>query len=73
MKASSGIFGCGEMKPSALACSKPKQFRRPNALDERRDLVGVSDECRADHLCDHGMVRVALRTDDEAIGHRWRW
>ena len=25
MKASSGIFGCGEMKPSALACSKPKR------------------------------------------------
>ena len=44
-------------------------FRRPNALDERRDLVGVSDECRADHLCDHGMVRVALGTDDDALGH----
>jgi len=53
-------------------------FRRPNALDERRDLVGVSDECRADHLCDHGMVRVALGTDDDALGHgddgsRARW
>jgi len=32
---------------------------------------GVSDECRADHLCDHGMVRVALGTDDDALGHGW--
>lgn len=48
-------------------------FRRPNALDERRDLVGVSDECRADHLCDHGMIRVALGTDDDVLGHGQRW
>jgi len=48
-------------------------FRRPNALDERRDLVGVSDECRADHLCDHGMVRDALGTNDDVLGHEWRW
>ena len=48
-------------------------LRRPNALDERRDLVGVSDECRADHLCDHGMVRVTLGTDDDGLGHGWRW
>jgi hypothetical protein len=33
----------------------------------------VSDECRADHLCDHGMIRVALGTDDDALGHGWRW
>jgi hypothetical protein len=46
--------------------------RRPNALDERRDLGGVSDECRADNLCDHGMVRVALGTDDDALAHEWR-
>jgi hypothetical protein len=46
---------------------------RPDALDEGRDLVGVSDECRADHLCDNGMVRVALGTDDDAFGHGWRW
>ena len=44
-------------------------FRRPNALDERRDLVRVSDECRAHHLGDHGIVRVALGTDDDALGH----
>jgi hypothetical protein len=43
--------------------------RRPNALDEQRDLVGVSNERRADDLCDHGMVRVALGTDDDALGH----
>jgi len=48
-------------------------LRRPNALDERRDLVGVSHECRTDHLCDHGMVRVALGTDDDALGHGCRW
>jgi hypothetical protein len=43
--------------------------RRPNALDERRDLVGVLDECRADHLCDDGVVHVALGTDDDPLGH----
>jgi hypothetical protein len=48
-------------------------FRRPNALDERRDIVGLSDECRADYLGDHGVVRVALGTDDDALGHGWRW
>jgi hypothetical protein len=26
----------------------------------------VPDECRADHFRDHGMVRVALGTDDDA-------
>jgi len=41
-------------------------FRRPNSLHERRDLVGVSDECRADYLCDHRMVRVVLGSDDDA-------
>jgi hypothetical protein len=48
-------------------------FRRPDALDERCDLVGVSDECRADNLCDRGVVRVALGTDDDAFGHGCRW
>src|SRR5215204_4101674 len=48
-------------------------LRRPNALDERRDVVGVSHECRADHLCDHGTVCVALRTNDDALGHVWGW
>jgi len=48
-------------------------FRRPNALDERCDLVGVSDECRADQLCDPRMVCVALGTDDDALGHGLRW
>jgi hypothetical protein len=33
----------------------------------------VADECRADHLCDRGMVGVALGTDDDALGHGWRW
>jgi hypothetical protein len=33
----------------------------------------VPDECRADYVCDHGMVRVALGTDDDALGHGWRW
>jgi hypothetical protein len=33
----------------------------------------VSDECRADHLCDRWMVSVALGTDDDALGHGWRW
>jgi hypothetical protein len=45
-------------------------FRRPKALDERRHLVGVPDECRADHLCDRGLVCVALGTDDDVLGHR---
>ena len=31
-----------------------------------------SNECRTDHLCDHGMVRVALGTDDDSLGHGWR-
>ena len=48
-------------------------IRLPNALDERRDLAGVSDECRANHLCDHGMVCLALGTDDDSLGHGWRW
>ena len=42
----------------------------PNALDERRDLVGLPDECRADHLGDHGMVLVTLGTDDDALDGR---
>jgi hypothetical protein len=29
----------------------------------------VSDECGADHLRDHRMVRVTLGTDDDALGH----
>jgi len=44
-------------------------LRRPDALDERRHVVGVSDECRTDHICDHGMVRIALGTNDDALGH----
>ena len=44
-------------------------LRSANALDERRDLVGVSDERRADHVCDRGMVCVTLGTDDDALGH----
>jgi hypothetical protein len=33
----------------------------------------VSEECRADQLCDPRMVRVALGTDDDALGHGLRW
>ena len=43
-------------------------LRRPNTLDEQRDLVWVPDERRANRLCDHAIVRVALRTDDDAPG-----
>ena len=43
---------------------------RAYALHERRDLVGMSDESGADYLGDDGMVRVALGTDDDALGHR---
>jgi hypothetical protein len=133
MNASSGIFGCGEMKPSALARSfgaaergpdKPSShtdalavgpnghrrkienprtgpafdadpaqhhmgnhtggvlgdqrqlrnelLRRPNALDERRDVARMSGECRPNHLCDHRKVGVALRTNDDVFCHWWR-
>jgi hypothetical protein len=33
----------------------------------------VSDECRPYHLCDRGMIRVALGTDVDTLGHGWRW
>jgi hypothetical protein len=33
----------------------------------------VSDESRADHLCDYRTVRIALGTDDDALGHGRRW
>jgi hypothetical protein len=33
----------------------------------------VSDKRRADHLGDHGMIHIALGTDDDAFGHSWRW
>jgi hypothetical protein len=43
-------------------------LRGADALDERRDLVGVSDECGANDLRDRGMVGVALGTDDDSLG-----
>jgi hypothetical protein len=33
----------------------------------------MSVERRADDLGDHGMVRLALGTDDDALSHGWRW
>jgi len=48
------------------------RVRHPNPLDERHDLVRMSDEGRADQLYDHGIVRVALGTDDDALGHGHR-
>jgi hypothetical protein len=48
-------------------------LRRPNALDERRDLVGVFGERRSDDRRDRGMIRIALGTDDHTLGQGWRW
>jgi hypothetical protein len=70
MKASSGIFGCGEMKPSALACSKPR-IVRGHALDHDGGLASFfgAAEGVPDQPCPHTMRWRSGRTD---IGVRLR-
>jgi hypothetical protein len=53
-----------------LVREPPSTPTQPDPLDERRDLVGFAGECRAKDFGDRGVVGVALRADDDALGHR---